>query len=736
MRRGTTGTSNGWAGLLTAVALIAAGWPCGAAAGERTVYRSRDIDQWHTNRIIVKWRSTGVAAMQIARVEDRAARLSQTSGIHFTPARNIFGHTDVMLLDYIPSHSDMQEILARLSADPSIEYAEPDEVRFIQQATPPAPPPPMPNDPRFYASTDPQNAGNPDASIGSWVGQWYLLPTSSTTPSAISANAAWALSTGANIRVAIIDTGIAQDHPDLAANIEAPGYDFVSCDQGNFTSTTTTALGATQGIDECTASGSAATYFFSNENQNWNPDGTDPGDFIDTDELALAEFKSQGCTATAPSSWHGTKVAGVLGAVTNNGIGIAGVAPNVTMISARVLGSCRGGLVSDIAAAILWASGQDVTISTGTISLSPAADILNLSLGALNPCSATEQDAINAAVNAGVIVVAAAGNEGGALDAPANCTGVVSVVALRHTGDKVPFSNLGSANFTPTIAAPGGNCVNALATEPCLYDIETTTDASETTPSATPDFYTYSLLDASYLNSGGNPSNEQQTGTSFAAPMVAGVAALMKASMPNLTAGQIIARLQSSALPFPTSSPGSSPKPGNCPLADDSAGSGGSFTEPATPFECLCTTATCGAGMLNALAAVQAANAAFVQITPSSTTGLPGQKISLNGTGSTAAKGHTIASYLWTTTPAISDQLINANQAIATLVVPSFRSIGVTLTITDDAGTSTSASIEIQSAFDAGHKSGALQPAWLTPLALLALWQIQRRRRTCGKPLN
>jgi serine protease len=140
--------------------------------------------------------------------------------------------------------------------------------------------------------------------------------------------------------------------------------------------------------------------------------------------------------------------------------------------------------------------------------------------------------------------------------------------------------------------------------------------------------------------------------------------------------------------------------------------------------------------MLNALAAVQAANAAFVQITPSSTTGLPGQKISLNGTGSTAAKGHTIASYLWTTTPAISDQLINANQAIATLVVPSFRSIGVTLTITDDAGTSTSASIEIQSAFDAGHKSGALQPAWLTPLALLALWQIQRRRRTCGKPLN
>jgi serine protease len=719
--------------LLAAVALVTLLCPSPSPANESVVFRSHPIDQWRTNRIIVKWRSTGVAAVQMDRVEERAARLSQTSGIHFNPARTIFGRTDVMLLDYVPSHRDMQDILGRLNADPSIEYAEPDEVRFIQQTTPI---PSMPNDPRFYASTNPINANNPDASIGSWVGQWYLLPSSATTPSAIDANDAWALSTGSGVTVAVIDSGIAQDHPDLAGNMSTPGYDFVSCDEDNFTSTTTTALGATQSIDQCSASGSAATYFFSNEDENWNPDGTDPGDFIDTADLALTEFTANGCTTTAASSWHGTKVAGVLGAVTNNGIGIAGVAPEVTMISVRVVGSCRGALISDLAAAILWASGQPVPVSTGNITSSPPADILNISLGATTPCSATEQDAINAALDAGVLIVAAAGNEGGAIDAPANCTGVVSVVALRHTGDKVPFSNLGTANLTPTIAAPGGNCVNTLPTEPCLYDIESTSDASETTPSATPDFYTYALLDDSYLKGGGNPNNEQQVGTSFATPMVAGVAALMKSSNPRLTAGQIIARMQSSALPFPTTSPGSSPKPASCTFADDSAGAGSNFTEPTTPSECICSTATCGAGMLNALAAVKAGNAAFVQITPSSMTGLPGQKISLNGSASTAAVGFTIASYQWTTDPSISDQLINPTQPVATLVVPSFRSIGVTLTITDSAGNQTSGSVTIHSALNPTGHGGALQPAWLALLAALAVWQLYRRRWSMPKPLN
>jgi serine protease len=132
--------------------------------------------------------------------------------------------------------------------------------------------------------------------------------------------------------------------------------------------------------------------------------------------------------------------------------------------------------------------------------------------------------------------------------------------------------------------------------------------------------------------------------------------------------------------------------------------------------------------MANAAAAVLAAAGMFVQITPSSTTGTPGQRISLNGSASTAASGYTIASYQWTTDPSTSGQIANANQAIATLVVPSFRSITVILTITDNVGRTDSASVTIRSALGEASGVGAMQPAWLGLLAVLALWHLWRRR--------
>src|SRR6185437_14091536 len=162
------------------------------------------------------------------------------------------------------------------------------------------------------------------------------------------------------------------------------------------------------------------------------------------------------------------------------------------------------------------------------------------------------------AIDAGVIIVTAAGNEGGPIDAPANCSGVLSVVGLRASGTKVPYSNLSSTDAAATIAAPGGNCVSTSTTAgitvPCSYAIITTTDAGTTTPAAIPGLYTYSQMDQSYIDGGGNRDNTAVAGTSFAAPMVAGVAALMKAAVPALSPSQLIARLQSSALPFPTSS--------------------------------------------------------------------------------------------------------------------------------------------------------------------------------------
>jgi serine protease len=701
-----------------ALLLLAASFAPQAWPRQSVMFQRHEIDQWRTNRIIVKWRTTGVAAVQMDSIAQRAARLSSVNGIHLTPARNLYGRTDVMLLDYTPARPQMQQILSLLNADPAVEYAEPDGYRFLQQF-----PASLQNDPRFVAGSD---------SFGSWVGQWYLQPSSSTTPAAISATTAWTTSLGAGVVVAVLDTGVIEDHPDLASNLQLPGYDFVSCDQGNSASTVTTTLGATQGVDLCSASGSAATYYAANDGKDWHDDASDPGDFIDATDVQTAFFISNSCTTEEPSSWHGTKIAGLIGAVADGNIGTVGVAPSTKVLPVRVVGTCLGARVSDIAAAILWAAGQPVTVSTGSIQSSPAATIINISLGSPSACSATEQDAINTVTDAGVLVVAAAGNEGGAMDAPANCTSVLSVVGLNHTGDKAPFSSLSSESVAASIAAPAGDCDNAAVTQPCLYDIETTSDAGLTSPSPTPGFYTYALLDQSYLkddsnSNDGNSENEANTGTSFAAPMVAGVAALMRAANSSLNPSQITARLQSSALAFPTSSPGSSPKPGQCALASSGAASDGNFSEPATPVECLCTTQTCGAGMLNAANAVTAALAAFVQIVPSHTSGVPGQKISLDGSGSTAKVGNTIASYQWVTVPAISDQLINANEATATLVVPSFRSIGVMLTITDDKGNQTSGSITIDSTFG-GKAGGAFGPGWLLALGLLAAWSVTRRR--------
>jgi serine protease len=693
---------------LAAIALLLYGLaPQASWAADSLARRHAPAGATLTDRIIVKWRTSGVAAVQIDTIGDRATRLSEANGIAARPVHNLFGSTDVMRLDHVPTQQEMQRILGRLNADPGVEYAEADGWRYIQAF--PADPP---NDPRLLAGSD---------ANGSWHGQWYLQASSSTTPSALSALTAWKTTTtgSASVVVAVIDTGVITAHPDLAGKLQ-DGYDFVSCDQGNFTTTTGSDTTA-----DCSASGSNATYLFANDGHGWAAGADDPGDWIDTSDIADSVFINAGCTTTANSSWHGTKVAGIIGALTNNGIGIAGVAPDTTLLPVRAVGKCSG-RVSDIAAAIMWAAGQAVTVPVGTSAASPAANIINLSLGGPTACSSTEQDAINTAIDAGITVIAAAGNEGGALDAPANCTGVISVVGLRQTGTKVPYSNLsGTAGPAASIGAPGGNCVNSVAGEDCLYDIETTTDAGITAPSTTPGFYTYSQLDQSYLNAGGNPDNAANVGTSFAAPMVSGIAALMLAINPDLTPAQVLARLQSSAIAFPTSSSTTSTQ---CALADSTVDSSGKYTEPTLPPECVCTTATCGAGMANAAAAVLAAAGMFVQITPSSTTGHPGQRINLNGSGSTAASGHTIVSYQWTTDPSTSGQIANANQAIAELTVPSFRSITVILTITDDIGRTDSGSVVIRSELGAASGVGAMQPTWLGLLGVLALWRLRQSR--------
>jgi serine protease len=297
--------------------------------------------------------------------------------------------------------------------------------------------------------------------------------------------AAWDKSTGAGINVAVIDTGY-RPHADLSGQI-LPGYDFIN---------------------------SAA---IAGDGNGRDSDASDNGDNTYAGQCGTGMPAQD-----EASSWHGTHVAGTIAARTNNGIGVAGVAYGARIVPARVLGKC-GGYTSDIADAMVWASG-------GTVNGVPAnankARVLNLSLGGSGACDATTQSAINSARSRGAVVVVAAGNSNinAANASPANCAGVITVAAVGRSGGKASYSNYG-ANVD--VAAPGGDSGAGILS---------TMNAGTTTPAG--DTYAYYM------------------GTSMATPHVAGVAALMLAKNPNLTPDEVEAKLKSTARAFPAACSG------------------------------------------------------------------------------------------------------------------------------------------------------------------------------------
>ena len=134
----------------------------------------------------------------------------------------------------------------------------------------------------------------------------------------------------------------------------------------------------------------------------------------------------------------------------------------------------------------------------------------------------------------GVLVVASAGNEGGPVGSPANCAGVAAVTGLRHAGTKVGFASLGPQ---VAVSAPGGNCVNTSG-GPCLFSIDTTYNTGTQAPGS-----------HGYTN-----QTNVNVGTSFSAPIVAGIAGLMAGANGNFGSEQLIARLREGATtPFPVS---------------------------------------------------------------------------------------------------------------------------------------------------------------------------------------
>jgi serine protease len=607
-----------------------------AAAAEWNPVRSHPVEIGpQASRVVVGFRSTQAnsiikeiksgaktRAIRVTQAQtsraDVASLLVRTS-IATRGSRQFAPGMHVVFLDKTLYGADVAAVLDKLRADPAVAFADVDERRYAHA---------MPNDPLFV----------PTATAS---GQWYMLAPSAATATsdaaATNAVSAWGITQGSSGTViADVDTGIRFDHPDLLragfGGRLLPGYDFVG-----------------QDLDQSN-SAPLGTYFVANDGDGWDPDPSDPGDWIDSTDLKNTQvFPSKRCSAEN-SSWHGTRVMGVLGAVTNNDVGIAGMTWNPYLLPVRALGKC-GGLDSDIIAGIMWSVGLTVFNDSGSpVPENPyPADIINLSLGGTGgACPSDYKSLVAQLASMGVLVVASAGNESGPVDIPANCPGVLAVAGLRNVGTKVGYSSLGPE---VSIGAPAGNCVNVTAGSPCLRSVDTTINEGATTPGA----------------SGYTDQINSNLGTSFSAPIVSGIAALMRAANANLTPAQLIVRMKASATPYPQ--PVTTPATPQCVNGSTSS------------VECACTTTTCGAGMANAFSAVKAA------LNPIAAVKIPAGFTSGSGTfdagGSAAACNATIASYAWSSTPAI--HIVSGATSSAVSVMATGAGT-LTLVVTDSSG--------------------------------------------------
>jgi len=583
--------------------------PAAWAASEHNpvAHESRAVETPANLGVIVKLRKDGAGAAiaKLSNGNDRTAALAKRTGLALGLKREI---SDLMFANTVAvGDASAAQILERLRADPAVEYVSVDRRRFAHATTP--------NDSLF---------GN----------QWYLQ---NTEVSAVNAIGAWDREVGSTgVVIAVLDTGVLYDHPDLGRADRGgkllPGYDFVTASH------------------------------MSNDGDARDADPSDPGDWVDSTDKINTQFAN---CETAGSSWHGTRVVGMIGALTNNSSGVAGLDWNSFILPVRVLGKC-GGVDSDILAGMRWAAGLHVAGVPDNVT---PARILNLSLGSSDACEASYRDVIGELAARKVLAVISAGNEGTVVSSPANCPGVAAVAAIRHAGSKVGFSSLGPE---VTIAAPGGNCVN-INGGPCLFSLDTTSNSGTTVP-ATNNF-------TDQINS--------NLGTSFSAPIVSGIAALMLSRNANLSTAQLLARLGEGAHAFPAS------------VADDPAIPACHVPVNNQDFQlaqCLCTVATCGAGMVNAAGSVAAAERpiAAVALPP---VVAPGQNVSLNASASAAACGRTLATFAWTVVaPTVNPPAISgASTATATVIAPASGSITVRVTVTDDQGRTDSADIAVAS---------------------------------------
>ena len=258
-----------------------------------------------------------------------------------------------------------------------------------------------------------------------------------------------------------------------------------------------------------------------------------PGyDFVSDASLAVdGTGRDDDPADSALFSWHGTSVASVLAANAQNGLGMAGVSWGAKIMPLAVVGKDESHPDYDVIEAIRYAAGMENL--SGSIPDQPA-DIINMSFGDL-AFSASLLEAVDAARGAGIVLVASSGNEySNVVNYPASYHGVISVGATNFQGSKADYSTFNE--YVDVVAPVGVSTLFQGATDLSLdgyLDGIMRVDGSPT----------------GYILSGDKPSGYSPgEGTSFSAPVVSGVIALMKSVYPKLSPAEVDSLLASGAL--------------------------------------------------------------------------------------------------------------------------------------------------------------------------------------------
>jgi Subtilase family len=441
----------------------------------------------------MSYRTMTVARSAGARLNERVGALASRNGIRKTEVSPAILAARLTVDDT----NRIEAVMSALRGEADVAYVEREAILTIRNA-------PAARVANVSAlanahSWEPASSTPLRGSATTLIPNDHFYPYQMWTANMIDLPKAWAVTTGSsNVTVAVVDMGVRFEHTSLAPNLTTDGYDFVA---GFAFDSTNVNCDDMKPFPFTTTAGDG--------------DGPDP-DPTDVDDLGFDSFA--GCWFHVSAGDHGLWTSGIIGAVGNQNLGVAGVNWSIKIRPVRVLDIMGSGSFFDVAQGVLYAAGLPALGANNAMVQTSKAPIINISLGG-GFDDPVMRDAVTAAVNAGSLIVASAGNDG--LDEqiptfPAAYPGVMAVAAVGMDGALATYTNAGT---NISVAAPGGD-----------FRLDDNGGGGVIGPG-----WDFESGAAEFIIG---------YGTSASAPFVSGIAAMLLSQTPSLTAAQLRARIE------------------------------------------------------------------------------------------------------------------------------------------------------------------------------------------------